>query len=205
MSNKNYESNKNGQTKNNVENSFINSGSGDQIGNVINTGRIDNLTQHININKRELYDNGKIAKEKLVNMKTLSISAIITTIATITTLYLNIKKIFIDGIITDSGQVKNLSALSNAMIVFCIISTMLILLRFELKRKCIIRIKFYFIDITLVNIDNGIYKIKIKEPCPKCKTKPRGKLRFHQDADGKFYVKCTKYSEHIFELDYTQF
>jgi len=138
-------------------------------------------------------------------MKTLSISAIITTIATITTLYLNIKKIFIDGIITNDGQVKDLSALSNAMIVLIIISTMLILLRIELKRKGIVKIKFYFIDITLVNIDNRIYKIKIKEVCLKCKTKPRGKLRFHQDVDGKFYVKCSKYSEHIFELDYTQF
>lgn len=204
MSNINCESDQN-KHKKNTKNTFVNSGNGDQIGNVINTGKIENLTQHIDISKRKLYDNGKIDKEKLVNMKTLSISATITTVATITTLYLNIKKIFMDGIIANDGQVRDLSTLLNAMITLIIVSTILLILRIELKRKGIIRIKFYFIDLTLVNIDNRIYKIKIKELCSKCKTKPRGKLRFYQDAEGKFYVKCSKNSEHIFELDHTQF
>lgn len=195
----------NKQIESNVKNSFINSGNGNQVGNVNNTGKIGEINQYIDINKTQPYDNEKIAKKKLVDIKTLSIGAILTTIATLTTLYLNIKKIFIDGIISTDGQVENLSISLNAMLVLVIISVVLMFLLIELKRKGIIKIQVYFVDITLVNINNKIYKMKIKEVCPKCKTKPKGKLRFYQDINKKFYVKCSKNSDHIFELDHTQF
>lgn len=178
---------------------------GDLIGSIITGDGATGVSQQININGNEekQYDISKIDKKKIINVKSLEITAIITFLTSLTTLYLNIGKIKSEGLLS-VGQNKNFSILTNITIVMVIITLLLFIFISDIKKKGIIQIKRYFINMTLVNIDNKVYKIRITESCSECKTEPKGSLNIKEE-NGKYYIECSKYPKHKFELDHTQF